>query len=80
MEWHLSSNQKIDICRGVFAFFVVNAHCIDISWTIHPAVPAQLPRWLHDLLLYVAAAGVYWVIGFFVISGYCIQLSVERQI
>ena len=24
--------------------------------------------------------GLYWVIGFFVISGYCIQLSVERQI
>ena len=47
---------------------------------IHPEVPGRLSGWLHDLLLYVAAAGVYWVIGFFVISGYCIQLSVERLI
>jgi len=77
---HLSSNEKIDICRGLFAFLVVGAHAVDISWVIHPEVPGQLSGWLHDLLLYVAAAGVYWVIGFFAISGYCIQLSVKRQI
>jgi peptidoglycan/LPS O-acetylase OafA/YrhL len=59
---------------------VVIAHCVDTSWAIHPEVPNRYPAWLHDLLLYVVAAGVYWVIGFFVISGYCIQLSVERQI
>jgi len=76
----LSSNEKIDICRGLFAFLVVGAHAVDISWVIHPDVPGHLPRWLHDFLLYVVAAGVYWVIGFFAISGYCIQLSVERQI
>jgi peptidoglycan/LPS O-acetylase OafA/YrhL len=76
----LSSNEKIDICRGLFAFLVVGAHAVDISWAIHPEVPGRFPGWLHDLLLYVVAAGVYWVIGFFVISGYCIQLSVERQI
>jgi len=58
----------------------VSAHAVDISWAIHPEVPGRFPGWLHDLLLYVVAAGVYWVIGFFVISGYCIQLSVERQI
>ena len=76
----LSSNEKIDICRGLFAFLVVAAHAVDISWVIHPEVPGRFPGWLHDVLLYVVAAGVYWVIGFFVISGYCIQLSVERQI
>ncbi|MGC1721707.1 MAG: acyltransferase [Isosphaeraceae bacterium] len=76
----LSSNEKIDICRGLFAFLVVGAHAIDISWVIHPEVPGRFPGWLHNFLLYVVAAGVYWVIGFFAISGYCIQLSVERQI
>ena len=76
----LSSNEKIDICRGLFAFLVVGAHAVDISWVVHPEVPGRFPGWLHHLLLYVVAAGVYWVIGFFVISGYCIQLSVERQI
>lgn len=76
----LSSNEKIDICRGLFAFLVVGAHAVDISWVIHPEVPGRFPGWLHDFLLYVVAAGVYWVIGFFAISGYCIQLSVERQI
>jgi peptidoglycan/LPS O-acetylase OafA/YrhL len=76
----LSSNDKIDICRGLFAFLVVGAHAVDISWAIHPEVPGRLTGWPHDLVLYVAAAGVYWVIGFFAISGYCIQLSVERLI
>ena len=59
---------------------MVAAHAVDISWAIHPEVPGRIPGWLHDFLLYVVAAGVYWVIGFFAISGYCIQLSVERQI
>ena len=77
---HFTVNEKIDICRGLFAFLVVAAHAVDISWSIHPEVPGQLSGWLHDLLLYVAAAGIYWVIGFFVISGYCIQLSVARLI
>ena len=76
----LSSNEKIDICRGLFAFLVVGAHAVDISWVIHPEVPGRFPGWLHDFLLYVVAAGVYWVIGFFALSGYCIQLSVQRQI
>jgi len=75
----LTSYEKIDICRGLFAFLVVAAHAIDIAWVLHPDAPRAMPTWLHDLWLYVAAAGVFWVIGFFAISGYCIQLSVERQ-
>jgi peptidoglycan/LPS O-acetylase OafA/YrhL len=73
-------NDKIDVCRGLFAFLVVAAHAVDIAWAIHPEGPSQYPWWLHRFLLYVVAAGVYWVIGFFVISGYCIQLSVSRAI
>jgi len=76
----ITANDKIDICRGLFAFLVVAAHAVDISWSIHPDAPARFPWWLHRFLLYVVAAGVYWVIGFFVISGYCIQLSISRSI
>ena len=76
----LTSVEKIDICRGLFAFLVVIAHAVDIAWAVHPSAPAALSRTAHDVWLYVVAAGVYWVIGFFVISGYCIQLSVERQV
>ena len=76
----LSSNEKIDVCRGLFAFLVVAAHSVDIAWSIHPEARNLYPWWLHNFLLYVVAAGVYWVIGFFVISGYCIQLSVSRLI
>jgi peptidoglycan/LPS O-acetylase OafA/YrhL len=74
----LTSNDRIDVCRGLFAFLVVAAHCVDISWSMHPELRGMYPLWLHNLLLFGAAAGVYWVIGFFVISGYCIQLSVSR--
>ncbi|WP_165246671.1 acyltransferase family protein [Paludisphaera soli] len=76
----LTSVEKIDVCRGLFAFLVVIAHAVDIAWAIHPSAPAAMPRALHDAWLNIVAAGVYWVIGFFVISGYCIQLSVERQV
>ena len=76
----LTSNEKIDVCRGLFAFLVVIAHGVDIAWTIHPHAPLAMSPRVHDFWLYVVAAGAYWVIGFFVISGYCIQLSVERQI
>ena len=76
----LTANQKIDVCRGLFAFLVVAAHAVDIAWSLHPEAQTQYPRWLHDLLRHVAAQGIYWVIGFFVISGYCIQLSVSRSI
>ena len=38
----LTANDKIDICRGVFAFLVVAAHSVDIAWSIHPDAPAAL--------------------------------------
>jgi peptidoglycan/LPS O-acetylase OafA/YrhL len=75
----LSSIEKIDLCRGLFAILVVVAHAADIAWAVHPGARGMYPPWLRDLLQFVVAAGIYWVIGFFVISGYCIQLSVGRS-
>jgi peptidoglycan/LPS O-acetylase OafA/YrhL len=76
----LAASDKIDVCRGLFAFLVVAAHAFDISWAIHPEARGMYPGWLHRLLLYGVGAGLNWVIGFFVISGYCIQLSVSRSV
>jgi peptidoglycan/LPS O-acetylase OafA/YrhL len=76
----LSASDKIDVCRGLFAFLVVAAHAVDMSWAIHPEARTLYPGWLHQLLLYGLAAGLNWVIGFFVISGYCIRLSVSRSV
>lgn len=76
----LTANEKIDICRGLFAFLVVKAHALEVAWGIHPDAPASLPWLARELLTHVAGNGIYWVMGFFVISGYCIQLSVTRSI
>ena len=76
----LSANQKIDICRGLFAILVVSAHAVDISLSIHPDAVGRNPWWYFNLMHHVAGNGIFWVMGFFVISGYCIQLSVSRTI
>ena len=72
--------RKIDLCRGLFAFLVVAAHSYDVCWAIHPGAMAALPESLRHVLSYTLQCGFYWVMGFFVISGYCIQLSVGRQL
>jgi peptidoglycan/LPS O-acetylase OafA/YrhL len=76
----LSMNEKIDVCRGLFAFLVVGAHALELSWAMHLSVPGRLPWLLHRFLAYAVGTGLYWVMGFFVISGYCIHLSVQRLI
>jgi peptidoglycan/LPS O-acetylase OafA/YrhL len=76
----LTANDKIDLCRGIFAFLVVAAHAIDIARSIHPDGFGRCSWWWQKFLLYGVGAGFHWVIGFFVISGYCIQLSVSRSI
>lgn len=76
----LTCHDKIDICRGLFAFLVVNAHCLDIALVLHPHAVDGLPGPVRTFLYHVLAAGIHWVIGFFVISGYCIQLSIERRL
>jgi len=72
--------RKVDICRGLFAFLVVAAHSYDACWVAHPGQMAALPLRVRLVLGFTLQAGFYWVMGFFVISGYCIQLSVGRLI
>ena len=73
-------HEKIDLCRGLFAALVVVAHAIQIAWAVHPGgVAAMSPR-LHDALDAIFRTGTIYVMGFFVISGYCIHLSVARQL
>jgi peptidoglycan/LPS O-acetylase OafA/YrhL len=71
-------NDKIDVCRGLFAFLVVVAHAHEVAWSMHPDVPNRLGWASRQVLASAAGSGIYWVMGFFVISGYCIQLSVQR--
>ena len=73
-----SLNEKIDLCRGIFAFLVVSSHAMEMAWALDPAGSRVLQPWFHDFLTYVTGTGLYYVMGFFVISGYCIQLSVAR--
>lgn len=78
-EWPvLSPHAKIDVCRGLFAFLVVGAHALDICRAVHPAAFRALPASLNRLITFTIEDGIYWVMGFFVISGYCIHLSINR--
>ncbi len=74
----LSTNEQIDVCRGLFAYLVVVAHAIEVSFSMLPSERAQLGAF-GGVFAAAAGSGVYWVMGFFVISGYCIQLSVQRM-
>ena len=71
----LRAHDKIDVCRGLFAFLVVGAHGLEMTWSITPEVPDRLPWLAHRVLRIAVGNGIYWVMGFFVISGYCIYLS-----
>jgi len=73
-----SLHEKIDICRGLFAFLVVAAHAFELTSLLNPGWGEPLPWALRNFLGYGAGNGVYYVMGFFVISGYCIQASVSR--
>ena len=72
--------RTVDLCRGLFAFLVVAAHAYDVCWIIHPAAMRALPPALRTALFATVQSGFYWVMGFFVISGYCIQLSATRML
>src|SRR4051812_13881462 len=76
----LSLHEKIDVCRGVFAALVVMAHSVEISWGVHRDAVARMPKLVHAVIFGVFGTGTYYVFGFFVLSGYCIHLSVERSI
>ncbi|MBX6312771.1 MAG: acyltransferase [Isosphaeraceae bacterium] len=74
----LSAAEKIDICRGLFAYLVVVAHAMELAWVVHPDVAPRMSPATLDLWKRTVGTGGYWVMGFFVLSGYCIQLSVGR--
>ncbi len=74
----LSVHEKIDICRGVFAILVVIAHGYEIMARLQDRDVVSLPPWVQHIIAAFPGAGIYWVMGFFVISGYCIHLSVSR--
>ncbi len=76
----LTAHDKVDVCRGLFAFLVVMAHGLELTWSITPDAPRHLHPLLVRMLAYAAGTGIYWVMGFFVISGYCIYLSAQRLI
>jgi peptidoglycan/LPS O-acetylase OafA/YrhL len=75
----LSLHEKIDICRGVFAALVVMAHALETAWGVHPEAKRRLPETVRNVLDSVFGLGIYYVMGFFVLSGYCIHLSVARS-
>jgi peptidoglycan/LPS O-acetylase OafA/YrhL len=74
-----SLHEKVDVCRGLFAALVVMAHALEIAWGVHPGAKEALPRLVRDVIFGVFGTGTYYVMGFFVLSGYCIHLSVARS-
>ncbi|MBV8266574.1 MAG: acyltransferase [Planctomycetaceae bacterium] len=74
----LSANDRIDLCRGIFAFLVVIAHAFEVTCGIHDPSRQHVSRQALDLIWGTAGTGIFYVMGFFVISGYCIHLSVAR--
>lgn len=76
----LGVNQKIDVCRGLLAALVVIAHSWELAWSLHPTELSALTPATKQIIGNTVGSGLCWVMGFFVISGYCIHLSVERLI
>jgi peptidoglycan/LPS O-acetylase OafA/YrhL len=75
----LSTNDKIDVCRGLFALLVVVAHGLEVTFSMLPFACERLDSGTRQVLVGAPGTGIYWVMGFFAISGYCIQLSVQRS-
>ncbi|MDR3620376.1 MAG: acyltransferase [Paludisphaera borealis] len=72
-----SLSEKINVCRGLFAFLVVSSH----AWTMAHLIDRQwstAPSFLRGAIDSVAGEGLYYMMGFFVVSGYCIQVSARR--
>ncbi len=56
------------------------AHAQEIAFGIHPGAKESVLTASGQLLTTVLGSGMYYVMGFFVLSGYCIHLSVARSI
>jgi len=66
----------IDLMRGLFAIFVLIAH----SWEFGMAGDYGVHEGRRAWWEYLITPGTFWVTGFFVLSGFCIALSVFRSI
>ncbi|WP_454064877.1 acyltransferase family protein [Candidatus Nitrospira salsa] len=62
----------IDFMRGIFALFIAIGHTYDIAKTSSQPVILSLEESIR------ACFGFQWVIGFFVISGFCIERSCQN--
>lgn len=68
-----SAGVVIDLLRGGLALMVLAAHALESALLV--AGEYALPEWLKVTL----GHGGFWVNGFFVLSGFCIQRSVLAQ-
>ena len=68
----------IDFLRGLFALFVVVAHATGLVQKLHG--PEALASTSGHLLSATLRQGLVWVMGFFVISGFCIQHSTATSL
>jgi len=72
-----SLTEKIDVCRGLFAFLVVSSHAWTMAHLIDPSWSAA-PSTLRGAIDSVVGEGLHYMMGFFVLSGFCIQVSAGR--
>ena len=70
-----SLNERIDVCRGLFAVLVVIDHAMQVTWGIHRGGESALHPVARDLLNCFLGSSTVYVMGFFVLSGFCIELS-----
>lgn len=69
------THHGINLLRGVFAILVVAAHGLDLA--VKTFRPGFEESDIGRVIFMTLGNGFYWVMGFFVISGFCIQLSVQ---
>jgi peptidoglycan/LPS O-acetylase OafA/YrhL len=78
-KFGLTAHGKIDLGRGLLAWLVVLCHASSTARAVHPSA-RSMTAWEYALLDHTVNAGFVWVMGFFVLSGYCIHLAVERRL
>ncbi len=65
---------EIDLLRGLFAALVMLGHAIDIS------IRSSSHDMLFEILIRLRQGlGFVWVVGFVVLSGYCVELSCMKR-
>jgi|APTNR8051073442_1049403.scaffolds.fasta_scaffold09671_3 peptidoglycan/LPS O-acetylase OafA/YrhL len=70
-----STIATIDLMRGALAILVLVAHTVETARiSANVPVTGERCRWLPTLVM----QGGFWVGGFFVLSGFCVHLSVRK--